>query len=173
MGEMGLFEGKRVELIEGQVIEMSPIYELHATAVSVADDVLREAFGKGWAIRVQNPLSLGEASDPQPDVVVVAGKNRDFKEQHPTTAALVIEVADSSLSYDRDYKASLYAKAGIADYWIVNLPERQLEVYRQPRADAASEFGFSYTEKQIFKEGESVAPLARPEAVIAVAELLP
>ncbi len=173
MGDMGMFEGKRVELIEGQVIEMSPIYELHATAVSVADDLLREAFGKGWAIRIQNPLSLGEASDPQPDVAVVAGKNRDFKEQHPTTAALVIEVADCSLSYDRNYKASLYAKAGIADYWIVNLPERQLEVHRQPRADAASEFGFSYAEKQICKEGESVAPLAKPEAVIAVADLLP
>src|SRR5215468_2290997 len=144
MGEIGLFEDKRVELIEGEVIEMSPIYSPHATSVTLAGDVLRAIFGKGWVVREEKPLSLGDDSDPEPDIALVEGKARDFKDAHPTTAALVIEVADSSLSYDRSRKASLYAKAGIPDYWILNLQDRQIEVHRRPISDGASEFGFSY-----------------------------
>jgi len=173
MGEMGFFDGDRVELIEGQVFEMSPIYEPHAVGVSLADDILREVFGKGWAIRIQNPLSLGEASDPEPDAAVIKGHNRDFIVKHPTTADLVIEVADSSLLHDRNHKASLYAKAGIMDYWIVNLPERRLEVHRNPVANAEAEFGFDYADKLILKEGESVAPLTKSDVMIDVVDLLP
>ncbi len=173
LNDAGLFPDNQVELIEGRVIEMSPIYEPHASSVSMVDDALRESFGRGWAIRIQNPISIGGESDPQPDVVVVPGKNRDFKEKHPTTASLLVEVADSSLKYDQEYKGSLYARAGIADYWIVNLPKRQLEVYRRPIPDADAEFGFSYGDKFIFQEGESVSPLAKPDVVIEVMELLP
>lgn len=171
--EAGLFFGKRVELIEGQIFEISAIYSPHATAVCLADDVLRKAFGKGWAVRVQNPLSFGAASDPEPDVAVVAGQIRDFKDEHPKTAALIIEVADSSLAHDRKHKGSLYAKAGITDYWIANLPDKQLEVHRDPQPDAKSEYGFSYASIQVFKTGQVVSPLAKPEVVIAVADLLP
>jgi Uma2 family endonuclease len=173
MGEIGFFEDKRVELIEGEVIEMSPIYSPHATSVTLAGEVLREIFGKGWVIREEKPLSLGANSDPEPDIALVAGKIRDFEKAHPSTAALVIEVADSSLSYDRTRKASLYAKAGIPDYWFLNLQGRQIEVHRRPIADGAAEFGFSYGDKMIFKEGDSVRPLAKPKASIAVADLLP
>ncbi|MCI0525786.1 MAG: Uma2 family endonuclease [Acidobacteria bacterium] len=173
MGEQGFFQDRRVELIEGEVIEMSPVYAPHVTSVMATTEILREVFGKGWLIREEKPLGLGINSDPEPDVVVVAGKRSDFKAAHPTTAALIIEVADSSLSYDRTYKASLYAKAGIADYWIVNLQERQIEVYRRPMVDANARFGFSYADKMIFKEGDSVKPLAKPKAAIAVADLLP
>jgi Uma2 family endonuclease len=173
MGSMGFFEGKRVELIEGQVFEMSPIYEPHATAVTLADDVLREVFGKGWVVRVQNPLSVGEDSDPQPDLAVIAGKARDFKDAHPSTAALIAEIADSSLYYDRNTKASLYAKTAVADYWIINLQERQVEIHRQPVADEQAEYGFSYADIHTFKEGDLISPLAKPEAVIAVRDLLP
>jgi Uma2 family endonuclease len=173
MGEQGFFQDRRVELIEGEVIEMSPVYAPHVTSVMAIAEVLRAIFGKGWLVREEKPLSLGINSDPEPDVVVVAGKLGDFKDAHPTTAALVIEVADSSLSYDRTYKASLYAKAGIADYWIVNLQERQIEVHRRPIIDANARFGFSYADKMIFKEGDSVKPLAKPKVSIAVAELLP
>jgi Uma2 family endonuclease len=173
MGEMGLFNGHRVELIEGEVIEMSPIYSPHATAVTLIDEVIRELFGKGWVVRVQNPLSLGINSDPEPDVAIVAGKARDFKDAHPATAALVIEVADSSLNYDRKHKGSLYAKAGLADYWIVNLVNKQVEVYRRPIPDAEAEFGFSYADKFIFKPGDKVKPLAKPKAVIAINDLMP
>jgi Uma2 family endonuclease len=173
MGEIGFFEDKRVELIEGEVIEMSPIYSPHATSVTLAGEVLREIFGKGWVVREEKPLSLGVNSDPEPDIALVAGKARDFKDAHPTTAALVIEVADSSLSYDRSRKVSLYAKAGIPDYWILNLQDRQIEVHRRSIADATAEFGFSYGDKMIFKEGDSVRPLAKPKVSIAVADLLP
>ncbi|HYE75078.1 MAG TPA: Uma2 family endonuclease, partial [Blastocatellia bacterium] len=86
---------------------------------------------------------------------------------------LVIEVADSSLEYDRDYKGSLYARVGINDYWIINVREQQLEVHRQPVADNEAEFGFSYADIQILKAGDSISPLVKPEAVIAVADLLP
>lgn len=173
IGELDLFHGKRVELIEGEVIEMSPIYSPHMTGVTLAIDALRDAFGKGWVIRVQGPLSLGTDSDPEPDVAVVAGKARDFKDAHPTTAALVVEVADSSLAYDRNVKTSLYAKSGIADYWIVNLKKRQVEVHRRPIIDAAAKYGYSYADKMIFTEQNSIAPLAKPKTKIAVADLLP
>ncbi|HEU0179331.1 MAG TPA: Uma2 family endonuclease [Blastocatellia bacterium] len=173
IGEIGFFEDKRVELIEGEVIEMSPIYSPHATSVTLAGDVLRAIFDKGWVVREEKPLSLGDDSDPEPDIALVEGKARDFKDAHPTTAALVIEVADSSLSYDRSRKACLYAKSGILDYWILNLQDRQIEVHRRPIADAASEFGFSYGDKMIFKEDDSVRPIARPDVSIAVADLLP
>jgi Uma2 family endonuclease len=173
IGEIGFFEDKRVELIEGEVIEMSPIYGPHATSVTLAGEVLREIFGKGWVVREEKPLSLDVDSDPEPDIALVEGKARDFKDAHPTTAALVIEVADSSLSYDRTRKASLYAKAGIPDYWILNLQDRQIEVHRRPISDGASEFGFSYGDKMIFKEDDSVRPLAGPKVSIAVADLLP
>ena len=172
LGEVGIFADKNVELIEGEVIEMSPIYSPHMTGVTLADDVMREVFGKGWVVRVQGPLSLGTDSDPQPDVAVVAGKTRDFRNAHPATAALVIEVADSSLAYDRKQKASIYAKAGIADYWIVNIPDKQLEVYRRPIADKKAKYGFSYAETLIFRKDDVVKPLAKPKATIAVADLL-
>ena len=161
MGELGFFKQKRVELIEGEVFKMSPIYSPHMTGVTLADDVLREVFGKGWVIRVQGPLSLGTNSDPEPDIAIVAGKARDFKDAHPTTAALIIEIADSSLAYDRNTKASLYAKSGIADYWIVNLRKRQVEVHRRPMADAAAKSGFTYADKMIFTEDQSISPLAK------------
>ena len=173
LGEVGILTNKNVELIEGEVIEMSPIYSPHMTGVTLADDVMREVFGKGWVVRVQGPLSLGTDSDPQPDVAVVAGKTRDFRNAHPSTAALVIEVAVSSLDYDRKQKSSIYAKAGIKDYWIVNVQDEQLEVYRRPIADGNGEYGFIYAQALILKKGDVVKPLAKPKATITVADLLP
>lgn len=173
MADAGLFADKHVELIEGKVIEMSPMYSPHATSVTLADEVMREAFGKGWVIRIQLPLTISDISEPEPDLVVVRGNTRDFTNAHPTSADLVVEIAESSLEIDRKYKASLYAKAGIADYWIVNVVNGQLEVCRRPIVDDEAEYGFNYGDKMIFKAGDSISPLAKPEAKIAVAELLP
>jgi Uma2 family endonuclease len=86
---------------------------------------------------------------------------------------LVIEVADTSLAFDRSSKASIYARAGIADYWIVNLIDRLLEVYRDPAPDAATSLGFAYRQRLTFGADDGVAPLAFPHATIAVADLLP
>ncbi len=173
LGEVGILVDKNVELIEGEVIEMSPIYSPHATTVTIVQELMSEIFGKGWVVRIQQPLSLGTDSDPQPDIAVITGKARDFIDGHPTSAALVIEVAVSSLSYDRKQKASIYAKAGIKDYWIVNVQDVQLEVYRRPITDENGEYGFIYAQTLIFKKGDVVKPLAKPKVIIGIADLLP
>jgi len=175
MGEIGLFRDRRVELIEGQVIEMSALGSPHVTAVTLATQTLRDAFGSGWVVRVQAPLNIrmGMGADPEPDIAVVEGDIRDYKDEHPQTADLLVEIADSSVKYDRQRKGSLYARAWVEDYWIVNLKKRQLEVYRNPITDATAPFGFKYRDKLIFKQGDSVSPLAKPDASIAVADLLP
>jgi len=175
MAEIGLFQGKRVELLEGQVIEMSAMKSPHATAVTLTAEALRTAFGQGWFVRVQAPLAIamGMGADPEPDLAVIEGEVRDYKDMHPKTADLVVEVSDTTLRYDRKRKASFYARAWIDDYWIVNLKQRRLEVFRNPVPDALAPVGFKYRDKQIFKAGETVAPLAKPGAVMAVADLLP
>jgi Uma2 family endonuclease len=173
MAEVGLFDGKHVELIEGQVIEMSPMGSPHITAVTLTSEVLRRVLGPGYFVRTQGPLDLGTMSEPEPDVAVIAGAIRDYTHVHPTTAVLIVEVADSSLTYDRTTKASLYAKADIADYWILNLIDRRLEVYRHPIADPEQPYGFGYDEVTRFTASDVVIPLAAEQAVIVVAELLP
>jgi Uma2 family endonuclease len=173
MAEAGLFDGKHVELIEGRIVEMSPMGSYHRTSVILTGDVLRQVFGQGYFVSTQCPLDLGEKSEPEPDVAVIAGDVRDYKDAHPTTAVLVVEVAEASLTYDRTEKASLYAKAGIQDYWILNLIDRQLETRRTPIVDPTQPFGFGYASATILKEADFAAPLAMPQAKIAVADLLP
>jgi Uma2 family endonuclease len=172
MADMGLFDGQRVELIEGQVIEMSPIGAAHMTLVTLVSDLLKEAFGLGYFIRVQGPLNLDAEAQPQPDLAVIAGKARDYMNAHPTSAVLVVEVADSSLTYDQTTKATLYAEAGIPEYWIVNVSANQLEVYHQPHAIEGANYS-SYGEHLVLTAGDTVTPLARPEVQISVAEMLP
>ncbi|MBI2370409.1 MAG: Uma2 family endonuclease, partial [Deltaproteobacteria bacterium] len=104
---------------------------------------------------------------------VVPGSPRDYLDAHPTTALLVVEVADTTLVYDRDLKGSLYARAGIAEYWIVNLTDRALEVYRDPAPSPRARYGSSYQTFQRLSPPDSVSPLAAPWARIAVADLLP
>jgi Uma2 family endonuclease len=173
LAELGLFDGRRVELIEGVIYEMTAIGVAHMTGVSLAQEVLSEVFGSGWVVRVQGPLSLGTSSDPEPDIAVVVGKVRDYRRVHPTTAALVVEVSDTTLEHDIKVKASLYAKANLLDYWIVNIPESKLEIRRNPRPDSNATFGFDYTSIDYFRVGDFVSPLARPDVQIAVADLMP
>jgi Uma2 family endonuclease len=104
---------------------------------------------------------------------VVAGGRRDYREGHPARPVLVVEVAESSLRLDRDAKGSLYARAGITDYWIVNLVARVLEVYREPRPDPDATYGWAYGSRASLDQSATVAPLAMPTARIAVSQLLP
>lgn len=173
MTEMGFFDGQRVELIEGEVIEMSAMGRPHVIALRRTADLLEVVFADGWFVQTQAPLHFGKRSEPEPDIAVIKGQMDDYPTEHPTTADLIVEVSDKTLYYDRKRKASLYAKAGIADYWILNLKKHQLEVFRRPIPDAEARHGFSYAEKHIFGEGESVAPLVKPEAAIAIAKMLP
>jgi Uma2 family endonuclease len=172
MAELGLFEGKRVELIEGRIIEMSPAGSQHATAVMLANDALQKAFGKHYYVRVQCPIDLGQASEPEPDLAVVKGHIRDFTKAHPTTALLLIEVADTTLKYDRKQKASLYARADIPEYWIINLTGKRVEIYRKPVEDQSQPFGFRYSDSKILSRFDSIKPLSAKSA-IAIADLLP
>lgn len=173
--ELGLFgPEERLELIGGEVIKkMTPQRSFHATGVTLAAEVLRRTFPKGYVVRVQLPLVLGDESEPEPDVALVRGEIRDHLAAHPSTALLVIEVADTSLAFDRSRKASLYASAGIPEYWILNLQDRVLEVHREPAPMAEQPFGHHYRSVTRYAEGESIAPLAAPGAAIRVADLIP
>jgi Uma2 family endonuclease len=166
-------EDEPIELIGGQMIVAEPKGTPHQAAIGLTTDALRLTFGSGWVIRVQSSVALDDESEPEPDIAVVPGRHRDYLGEHPARPALIVEVAQSSLSFDRRYKGSVYARAGITDYWIVNLRRRVLEVYREPVADAASRFGWKYDRVRILKATASVSPLAMPTALVAVADLLP
>jgi Uma2 family endonuclease len=171
----GFFEGKRVELIDGKIVDISPQLPPHTIAILLATEAMRGIFPPSrFHVRVQVPLRLGNDSELEPDVAVVKGSLRDAsRTEHPSTALLVIEVADDSLKRDRDIKADLYAAAAIPEYWIVNLPQRQCEVRRKPVRDAKRRFGYRYSHVAVYKSGESIAPLAAKSQSVAVADLLP
>jgi Uma2 family endonuclease len=171
--EIGLFSHTHFELIDGQIIEGEYATPRQAATISMVGDRLRRVFEPADFVRILCQLDLDEWSQPQPDIALVAGTPYDYEDAHPTTATLVVEVADTSLAFDHTFKTGVYAKAGIAEYWIINLIDRQLEVYRQPGVNAAAVYGFGYGEKLVFRLGDAVAPLAKPEARIAVADLLP
>lgn len=134
MAASGVFEGRRVELLDGEVIAMTPQGSGHASAVARILRALAAAIGARASIRPQLPLSLDDHSEPEPDIAVCRPDPRDYAEQHPAPGDvwLVIEVADASLAYDRGPKTIAYARAGIPAFWIVNIPERCLEVLEEP-----------------------------------------
>jgi Uma2 family endonuclease len=171
--DVGAFEGEPLELIGGQLIVAEPKGSPHATAVGMAHDALRAAIAEGWIVRIQDPIALDDDSAPEPDIAVVRGSRADYRHAHPSRAALIIEVAESSLAFDRTQKGSLYARAGIADYWIVNLEGRVVEVYRDPGPDLTAPFGWRYVSVERFRPPAAVTPLAVPARPVRVAELLP
>ena len=165
--DAGVFDPEaRVELIEGAILTMTAQGSRHVTGVRLVESALRPAFGPGCDVRTQAPLAIGDDSEPEPDVAVVHGGIRDYRDTHPTTALLVVEVADDSLRRDRTVKQRLYARNGIPEYWILALPDARLEVYRDP-GDTG------YRTVTVYRSGECVAPLARPATRIAVDALLP
>ena len=107
------------------------------------------------------------------DVAVAPGSRRDYSRAHPARPVLVVEVAESSLALDREHKGSLYARAQLQDYWILNLLSRVLEVYRQPTVDSAAPFGWRYASKQVLDAASAIAPLAAPDASVRITDLLP
>jgi Uma2 family endonuclease len=172
--EIGVFQpGEPVELLGGELVVAEPQSSLHYTAIRLVEDALRRAFGSGWQVRTQGPIALDDESEPEPDVAVAAGSVRDYRREHPTRPVLVVEVSASSLGLDRSHKGSLYARAGLGDYWIVNLESRVLEVYREPVTDSAAAFGWKYSAVRMLGGDESVRPLAAPDALVRVADLLP
>lgn len=171
LGEMGFLRDQHVELINGRIFQMPPQGSSHYKTILLIERTLTTAFGPNFTVRTQGPLSIGARSLPEPDVAVVPGSPRDYDE-HPKSALLVIEVSDSTLRFDRTRKALLYARAGIADYWIVNLVDQCIEIHRNPRRDADRR-RFRYGDIRTMAATETIAPLAAPQAKIAVADLLP
>lgn len=164
---------ERTELIQGEIIAMCPQNAPHSTACRRANKRLEAIFREGYDVRPQLPLAVGGDSDPEPDLAVVEGSPEDYAEAHPRTAVLLVEVADTTLAYDRTTKASLYAAAGIRDYWVVNLVDHLVEVHRDPQQDSMSPTGSSYGQVSRYGRGATIAPLAAPGAQIAVDHVLP
>jgi len=172
LGDLGFFRDQKAELLEGVIMVASPQIPPHFTVLNRAADRLALVFSTGFHVRRQGPVDLGPHSEPEPDVAVVAGSWEDFAQAHPTIVALILEVSDSTFRSDRRRKGSLYAKAGIQDYWIANLVQWQLEIYRDLQPDATARYGFSYANRTIHALTDEVVALAAPETRILVADLM-
>lgn len=158
----GLFRNERIELIEGVIVKMSPQNAPHAAVIQVLNRLLMPPLAGRADVRVQLPFAAGRDSLPEPDLAVV--KTGYFKDAHPDRAFLVIEVADSSLAFDRREKAELYARAGVPEYWVVNIADRIIERYTEPA-------GGSYARVTPFRSGEAIAPLGFPDVGVRIDEL--
>ena len=168
MGQVGIFSGDdRVELIDGEVVEMRPIGPVHAAAVTRATHALVRAAGAHACIRVQTPVRLDDRSEPQPDLVIARFREDFYRNAHPQPAdiLLVIEIADASLRYDRQIKAPLYARHGIIEYWLVDLASREITCHAIPKEG-------SYRESTVHGPGEARAPRSLPDCRIAADDLL-
>jgi Uma2 family endonuclease len=164
MADLGWFKNQRAELVEGEIVVLSPQKFAHDATTDRVFELLKTAMVNRFWVRMQSPIDLGELSEPEPNVSVVVGKREDYT-AHPTTAALVVEVSDTTLAYDRGKKSALYAKVGIAEYWIVDLVHEQVEVRRRAVAG-------EYVDVRVLKRGETVSPLAMPEVTIEMGEVL-
>jgi len=168
MGEVGLLAPDvRIELIDGELFEMPPIGPGHAGCVEEFVDILRARLPNTVLVRSQNPLSLGLRTEPEPDLAVVARSTDFYRRRHPAAhdVLLVIEVSDTTLVYDRDVKGPLYARAGIPEYWIVNLVDAQVIVHREPKDGL-------YATVTTHAAGDALQPLAFPDVTVAVADIL-
>jgi len=172
--ELGVFQpGEPIELIGGELMVAEPQGAAHYTAITKTAKTLEVAFGPGWYVRTQGPIGLDEDSEPEPDIAVVPGSPDDYGRTHPSRPTLTVEVAESSLGADRHHKGSLYARAGLPDYWVLNLVDRVLEVYREPAADPAAPFGWRYVRREVFDASAHVSALAVPGSSIPVSQFLP
>jgi len=169
LGEMGFFHPEeRVELISGNIIKMSAKGTAHTSALGRTDRLLQNLFGNLAWVRMQDPIALDDNSEPEPDIALVRIDPLDYATHHPTPSEvyLIIEVADTSLTFDREIKAKAYARSGITDYWVLNVNERQLHVFREPAENG-------YQSELILGENGSISPLQFPTVNIAIQAMLP
>lgn len=172
MAEVGLLgSNERVELLAGEIVTVTSQQSPHAACIGLIDGALRQGFGASYWIRIRMPLIVAPDSEPEPDLAIAPGTPDDYRDEHPRSALLVVEVSDTTIALNRDRKRAIYARAGIQEYWIVNLAERCLEVYRDPVA--APGLTSLYRSSQKLVPSDSMAPLAAPTATVAVSDLLP
>ena len=156
----------RLQLVQGEIVEMAPQSAEHATAIGRLQKALEQVFGERHVVRPQLPLALSDESEPEPDLAVVEGSLEDFRHQHPARAILIVEIADSTLDFDRGRKRAMYAAAGVPEYWILNLVDGVLEVYREPRES-------TYGAARRLGPDDRLSPFAAPGRQLRVADLLP
>jgi len=168
-GELG-GETDHFELLDGEILQKLGQNEPHIHSLRLAIEALQAAFGIGSNVSQQVPITLGEFSRPEPDLTVLKGRARDFDGRSVTAAdvALLVEIVDSRMDTARQQKVPIYAKHGIAEYWIVDLRKRVVEVRRGPIAETGE-----WKEMRIYDESESIEPSARPGSSVAVEDLLP
>jgi len=168
MSQAGILsEDDRVELIEGEIIKMSPIGKLHASCVKRLNAILNRRVGQFAIISVQDPIQLNDYSEPEPDIALLILRDDYYSRQLPATedVLLIIEIADTSVEYDRNMKLPLYAKAGIAETWVANLPADKVEVYSEP-------VNGIYQKVRELRRGDSISAEAFPTIVLKVEEIL-
>ena len=158
----------RVELLEGVVVSMSPQNPPHAGIVSMLSELFWRRVGDRASVRVQLPLIMGALSVPEPDIAIVPGRGADYLAAHPTTALLVVEVADSSVAQDRLTKAAIYARGGVPEYVLVNLRDDCVELHRSPDRAAGT-----FRSVRVLRRGERLQLEGFPDVEVAVDELLP
>ncbi len=169
MGEAGILgSDERVELIEGAIVVMPPIGPGHAGSVDFTADYITRRLDERFMVRAQNPVHLSDGSEPQPDIAIIVRRRESYFAAHPTPAdvLLVIEVADSSLEYDREVKAHLYGRAGVPETWVKNLPEDCIERFTEPGPEG-------YSQHTVHRRGETLTPVTLPDLELPVDELLP
>lgn len=157
----------RVELIDGEIVNMSPINPQHASQVDKLAALFFNRLPGRAMVRQQNPVRLSDDSEPQPDVALVLPEADRYKKAHPkpSEVLLIVEVSDTTLNYDRGTKVPLYARAGIPEVWLVSLSDNRLEVYRHPEDR-------DYRERLLLRLGDSLSPLAFPDVTFSVQEIL-
>ncbi len=162
-----LGEDDRVELLEGEIVEMAPIGSRHASCVDRLTHLLVRQFAEKAIIRVQNPVRLGERSEPQPDLALLRPRPDFYAKAHPgpEDILLLVEVAETSVGVDREVKLPLFARAGIPEVWLVDLSGECIEVYRKPTPQG-------YQEVRQVRRGDRVAPQAFPDIGMAGEEIL-
>ena len=168
MGAAGIFrEDDRVELLDGAIVEMSPIGPRHASCVDRINRLLSQRAGDRAIVRVQNPAVLDQHGEPQPDVVLARPRADWYAAAHPRPddVLLLIEVSDTSTDYDRGRKVPAYARSGIPEVWLVDVGARRIEVYRDPRRDG-------YVDVRIAQPGDRITPQALPDVSLAVSDIL-
>lgn len=166
------FRGQGVQLVGGELVQEPPVNRPHIKSVWKTVKALEQAFGDGFHVLSQASLDLGQASEPQPDAAVIPGTIDDF-DDHPQSAVLVVEVSDTTYDFDTHEKASLYASAGVQDYWVVDLNGKRVLVMRKPEAREGEAHGHWYRALSVADAEGWVAPLAAPTARVRVADLLP
>lgn len=171
--DAGHFEGRNVILVDGEIIDMPPPNPAHNVGMMLAVRVLTAVFGPAYTVRNQMALVLKLWTDPVPDLAFCPGDPRDYLTRQATTADLVVEVSDTTLAYDTTEKAELYATGGIADYWVLDVTNHRLLVFRDPRPITTDPPVTAYQTCLTLGRGDTVSPLARPGVVVNVADLMP